>query len=83
MTDSQRKNRVKKTQNICIKPTLLMKSVMEAIPSYVMQEVALSMHVCEKIDKISRDFTWGSIENKRKLHLIGWGKLLNRKRKEV
>ena len=53
MTDSQRKNRVKKTQNICIKPTLLMKSIMEAIPSYVMQGVALSMHVCEKIDKVS------------------------------
>ena len=56
-----------------------MKSVMEAIPSYVMQGVALSMHVCEKIDKVSRDFIWGSTEDKRKFHLVGWGKFVKSK----
>ena len=52
---------------------------MEAIPSYVMQGVALLMHVCEKIDKVSRDFIWGSTEDKRKLHLVGWGKIVKSK----
>ena len=48
-----------------------MKSVMEVIPSYVMQGVALSMHVCEKIDKVGQDFIWGSTKDKRKFHLVG------------
>ena len=52
---------------------------MEAIPSYVMQGVALSMYVCEKIDKVSWDFIWGSTEDKRKLHHVGWGKIVKSK----
>ena len=52
---------------------------MEAIPSYVMQGVALSIHVCEKIDKVSWDFIWGSTEDKRKLHHVGWGKIVKSK----
>ena len=35
---------------------LLIKSVMAAIPNYVMQGVALSIHLCEKLDKVNRDF---------------------------
>ena len=40
----------------CAGRLVLVKSVMEAIPSYVMQGAALPMHVCEKIDKVSQDF---------------------------
>jgi len=36
--------------------TVLVKSIMAAIPNYVMQGVALSIHLCEKLDKVNRDF---------------------------
>ena len=35
---------------------VLIKSTMSAIPNYVMQGAGLAMHVCEKLDKINRDF---------------------------
>ena len=36
--------------------TVLIKSMMSAIPNYVMQRVALPIHICDKLDKINRDF---------------------------
>ena len=36
--------------------TVLVKSVTAAIPNYVMQGVALSIHLCEKLDKVNRYF---------------------------
>ena len=35
---------------------ILIKSTMSVIPNYVMQGAGLPMHVCEKLDKINRDF---------------------------
>ena len=52
--------------------TVLIKSVMAAIPNHVMQGVALPNHLCEKLYKINRDFLWGSSMEKKKLHLVGW-----------
>ncbi|XP_030936237.1 uncharacterized protein LOC115961384 [Quercus lobata] len=40
--------------------TVLLKSVMFAIPNYVMQGVALPVHVYDKLGKINRDFLWDS-----------------------
>ena len=37
------------------------------------------MHLCEKIDKINRDFLWGSTTEKKKLHLVGWNKIIKPK----
>ena len=39
---------------------VLIKSVMSTIPNHVMQGVVLPTHVCEKLDKINRDFLWVS-----------------------
>ena len=50
---------------------MLVKSVMLAIPNHVMQGAALPRHLCDKLDKINRDFLWGSTNEKRKLHLVG------------
>ena len=36
--------------------TVLVKSVMIAIPNHVMQGAALPTHLCDKLDKINRDF---------------------------
>ena len=56
--------------------TVLVKPVMSAIPNYVMQGEALPIHLCEKLDKIYRDFLWGSTREKKKLHLVGWSKII-------
>ena len=39
--------------------TVLVKAVMSAIPNYVMQGSTLPSYLCDKLDKISRDFLWG------------------------
>lgn len=36
--------------------TVLVKSVLAAIPNYVMQGATLSAHLCDKLDKINRPF---------------------------
>ena len=58
---------------------VLVKSVMSSIPNYVMQGVALPSHLCEKLDKISRDFLWGTTKKKKKMHLVGWNKIIKPK----
>ena len=58
---------------------VLVKSVMSAVPNYIMQGVALLVHLCKKLGKISRDFLWGSSSEKRKLHLVGWSKVIKPK----
>lgn len=59
--------------------TVLVKSVMPAIPNCVMQGLALPIHLCDKLDKISRDFLWGSSQGKNKMHLVGWNKIIKSK----
>ena len=59
--------------------TMLIKSVMAAIPNHVMQGVALRSHLCEKLDKINRDFLWGSSTEKKRLHLVAWSKVIKPK----
>ena len=58
---------------------VLVKSVMSAVPNHVMQGVNLPRHLCDKLDKINRDFLWGSTTEKRKLHLVGWEKVIKSK----
>ena len=57
--------------------TVLVKFVMSAIPNYVMQRVAFPIHLCDKLDKICRDFHWGSSQGKSKMHMVGWNKIIN------
>ena len=58
---------------------VLVKFVMSAIPNYVMQWAALPVHLCDKLDKINRDFLWGSSSEKWRLHLVGWEKIFRPK----
>ena len=55
---------------------VLVKFVLTTSPNYVMQGAVLPVHLCEKIDKINRDFLWGSSVYKKKLHLVGWSKII-------
>ena len=52
---------------------------MSTSPNYVMQATASPTHLCEKLDKINRDFLWGSTSEKRRLHLVGWNKIIRSK----
>ena len=58
---------------------VLVKAVMSAIPNYVMQGTALPTHLCDKLDKINRDFLWGLSNEKRRMHLVGWEKIIRPK----
>ena len=59
--------------------TVLINSIMAVIPNHIMQGVALPNHLCEKLDKVNRDFLWGSSMEKRKLHLVVWNKVIRPK----
>ena len=52
---------------------VLVKSVMSAIPNYVMQATALPTHLCDKLDKINRDFLWGSDRKSTRLNSSHYG----------
>jgi ribonuclease HI len=54
---------------------VLVQSVTSAIPAYYMQNVALPTKICSKLDKINRDFIWGSTVEKKKMHMISWDKV--------
>jgi hypothetical protein len=53
----------------------LAKSVIQALPSYVMQTVLLPVSICDEIDKRCRGFIWGDHEETRKPHLVNWKSL--------
>lgn len=52
--------------------TVLVKSVLLSVPVYNMQSQLLPVHICSSIDKINRDFLWGSTDEQRKTHLLNW-----------
>ena len=58
---------------------ILIQSVTSTIPNYVMQSVALPPKILLGIDRLNRNFIWGSSENKKKMHLIGWNKITKAK----
>uniref|UniRef100_A0A2N9IHR9 RNase H type-1 domain-containing protein n=1 Tax=Fagus sylvatica TaxID=28930 RepID=A0A2N9IHR9_FAGSY len=60
--------------------TLLIQSVIEAIPAYVMQCTALPLKVCDTLDGLNRNFLWGSTAEKRKLYLVSWRKVTQPKK---
>ncbi|CAN1149596.1 Putative ribonuclease H protein At1g65750 [Linum perenne] len=51
---------------------ILASSVLNSIPSYVMQTAALPAHICGGIDRKIRNFIWGSTNVARKIHNINW-----------
>ena len=34
--------------------------------------VLFQLKVCEAVEKSNRDFLWGSMQEKRKLHMVKW-----------
>nr|POE55248.1 putative ribonuclease h protein [Quercus suber] len=58
---------------------VLVKAAVTPIADYCMQCHALPIKGCNAIDKTIRDFLWGSMEKKRKLHVINWQTVTLRK----
>uniref|UniRef100_A0A2N9FRW2 RNase H type-1 domain-containing protein n=1 Tax=Fagus sylvatica TaxID=28930 RepID=A0A2N9FRW2_FAGSY len=54
---------------------ILVQSVTSAIPAYYMQNVALPIRVCSNLDKLNRDFLWGSTDERKKMHMVSWDKV--------
>ncbi|KAL0006038.1 hypothetical protein SO802_013599 [Lithocarpus litseifolius] len=54
---------------------ILIQASSSAIPSYVMQNAYLPNKVLEGIDRVNRNFLWGSTETEKKMHWVNWGKV--------
>lgn len=59
---------------------MLTQAVTSTIPNYTMQCVALPPKILLHIDWLSRNFLWGTSDNKRKIHLVGWKKITKPKK---
>ncbi|KAL4599564.1 hypothetical protein ACB092_11G135600 [Castanea dentata] len=54
---------------------VLIQASSSSIPAYVMQSNLLPEKVLEGIDRVNRNFLWGSTENSKKMHWVGWKKV--------
>ena len=54
---------------------VLIQASASTIPAYVMQCNLLPNKVLEGIDRVSRNFLWGSSNSARKIHWVGWNKV--------
>ncbi|CAL9010471.1 unnamed protein product [Prunus brigantina] len=50
----------------------LIQAVTASIPVYAMQTTKLPVSVCNDLDRLNRNFFWGSSEKKYKIHLCQW-----------
>jgi hypothetical protein len=55
---------------------VLIKSVAQAIPTYIMRVFKLPNTLCEEMEQMIRYFWWGDEKGARKVHWLAWEKLL-------
>lgn len=53
--------------------------MISALPSYCMQTMLLPKGVCDKLDKVQRDFVWGAESGSKKIHQVKWETICNSK----
>ena len=58
---------------------VLIKSVAQALPTYIMGVFKLPFSVCDDLTRMVPNFYWGSAEGKRKVHWRKWDYLLQPK----
>ena len=61
--------------------TILILASPTAIPSYVMQCTKLPGRILDGIDRVNRNFLWGTTETAKKIHWVGWQKVIRTKEK--
>lgn len=54
---------------------VLIKAVVQAIPTYTMNVFKLPQKLCHKLEKMIRDFWWGHLGEPRKVHWVKWDSL--------
>ncbi|KAG8382679.1 hypothetical protein BUALT_Bualt05G0102300 [Buddleja alternifolia] len=64
-----------KNLNLAGRATLI-QSVTSALPIYSMHSNWIPTKVCDQLDRLNRAFLWGSIDNIKKIHLVGWDKII-------
>lgn len=57
----------------------LAKSVLQALPNYVMQTAWLPVETFNSLDQSCHSFVWGEDANTRKVHLLPWRSLCDKK----
>ena len=50
----------------------LIHSVLAGVPSYAMQTTWLPQGTCDALNRLSRNFLWGTNSDRKKLHLVNW-----------
>uniref|UniRef100_A0A2N9HM73 RNase H type-1 domain-containing protein n=1 Tax=Fagus sylvatica TaxID=28930 RepID=A0A2N9HM73_FAGSY len=51
---------------------VLIQSVTSSLPAYYMQNTALPSSICNDLDRLNRNFLWGSTSESKKMHLVGF-----------
>ena len=62
---------------------VLIQSSLAAVPSYIMQCSYLSGRVLDGLDRVNKNFLWGSTDSAKKIHWVGWEKVTKSKGKRV
>ena len=57
----------------------LIKSVAQALPTYMMGVFKFPFSVCDDLTRMVRNFYWGAAEGKRKVHWKSWNDLMQPK----
>ena len=58
---------------------VLIQASLAAVPSYVMQCNLLPGRILDGLDRVNRNFLWGSSEAAKKIHWVGWDKMIKSK----
>lgn len=54
---------------------VLIKSIAQAIPNYVMSCFLIPKGICQELERLICNFWWGNNEKANKIHWVGWEKL--------
>lgn len=54
---------------------VLIQASTTTIPTYVMQSTALPKKLLANLDRVNRNFLWGSTDDAKKVHWVGWHKV--------
>lgn len=58
---------------------VLIQASLAAIPSYIMQCAHLPCRILDGVDRVNRNFLWGSLNTAKKIHCVGWYKVTKSK----
>lgn len=63
-----------KTLNMACR-VVLISSVIQSMPSYIMQTAKIPATTCDNIEKLARSFLWNNSGNANNMHLLTWDKV--------